>query len=256
MSLAQELSRCERVLAESTRAVIPTTRPISGGTRNLHATDNRQLAMSCGRCSMSRNCKRSDSSRTTSFTKSSEMRRIGGLIDMELLETIARMPERYQTFDNEIQPRSLYSFEHTASGWNRLFEKYGMPATVAFARRNCHPAIDHRRSRKRTCGQLASLNSKTFAALQKLIGAMASPIDINQLRGDDGGGVRRFSLISIRAAGCRTTTINTSPPSARMFLGGWGSFRPRARISRPMRCKSSIGSSRISPTTRRYRGVP
>lgn len=126
-----------------------------------------------------------------------EMEKNGSPVDMELLDQFdIETKRRHDALMMEISREAGFAFEHTASGWKRMFEHLGLPSTDSYAE-NVVGAIDHPLVVKgHFAAQLASLNSKTFAAYKKQIGADGILYyDINQLRGDDGGTVSgRFSF--------------------------------------------------------------
>jgi DNA polymerase I-like protein with 3'-5' exonuclease and polymerase domains len=126
-----------------------------------------------------------------------EMEKNGSLIDLELLEQYqAESLTLYQQLMREIADEVGFQFEHTGAGWQRLFEHLHLPPTDSHAE-NIIGAIDHPTVKKaHFADQVASLNSKTFAAYRKQIGSDGIlRYDIHQLRGDDGGTVSgRFSI--------------------------------------------------------------
>lgn len=126
-----------------------------------------------------------------------EMERNGSPIDLELLEKFhTECTARHGKLMMEISEEVGFGFEHSQTGWTRLFEKCGLKAGESFAEEVIAP-IEHPLIQKaRFAGQLGSLNSKTFAAYKRLIGPDGLlRYDIHQLRGDDGGTVSgRFSI--------------------------------------------------------------
>lgn len=126
-----------------------------------------------------------------------EMEKNGARIDMELLERYSQECTReHQRLMGEVSEEAGFAFEHTAAGWQRLFERYGLPPSGSYAE-DVIEAIELPIFQKaHKAGQIASLNSKTFAAYKKQIGADGIlRYDINQLRGDEGGTVSgRFSI--------------------------------------------------------------
>jgi DNA polymerase I-like protein with 3'-5' exonuclease and polymerase domains len=126
-----------------------------------------------------------------------EMEKNGALIDVPLLEQYsAEVLAEHGKIMREISDEAGFAFEHTAKGWERLFEKLGVPPSDSYAEKAIaevnHPLV----KKAYFASQLASLDSKTFAAYRKHIDANGvMRFDINQLRGDDGGTVSgRFSI--------------------------------------------------------------
>lgn len=126
-----------------------------------------------------------------------EMERNGAFIDMPLLEQYStECTTKYGILMMEIAQEASFAFEHTSSGWQRLFEHCGLTPSESYAE-DVVGVIDHPLIKKaHYAGQIGSLNSKTFAAYKKQIGADGIlRYDINQLRGDEGGTVSgRFSI--------------------------------------------------------------
>jgi DNA polymerase I-like protein with 3'-5' exonuclease and polymerase domains len=126
-----------------------------------------------------------------------EMEKNGSPLDLELLdrmETECRV--RHGVLMLELAQEVGFNFEHTATGWQRLFACCGLAPSDSYAE-DIIGAIDHPTIRKaHFAGQLASLNSKTFQAYKKQVGSDGVlHYDIHQLRGDDGGTVSgRFSI--------------------------------------------------------------
>jgi DNA polymerase I-like protein with 3'-5' exonuclease and polymerase domains len=132
-----------------------------------------------------------------------EMERNGAPIDRPLLEQYQReCTAEHERLLLEIQAEVGFAFDHTPTSWQRLFEKYQLPMSYldsekpSFAEEVIaevdHPIV----VKAHYAGQLASLNSKTFAAYARLIDSEGVlRYDINQLRGDEGGTVSgRFSI--------------------------------------------------------------
>ena len=125
-----------------------------------------------------------------------EMEKNGALIDVELLERYsAECTAAHGALMMEIASEAGFAFDHTASGWQRLFEKCGLVLGDSHAE-SVIGIVDHPLIKKaHYAGQIASLNSKTFAAYRKNLDGNLLHYDINQLRGDDGGTVSgRFSI--------------------------------------------------------------
>lgn len=126
-----------------------------------------------------------------------EMEKNGAPLDMELLERYtSEVTTRHGELMMELANEAGFAFDGTTKSWQRLFEKCGLPPTDSIAE-GVIDIIDHPLVKKaHFAGQLASLNSKTFAAYRKNVDADGVlRFDINQLRGDDGGTVSgRFSI--------------------------------------------------------------
>lgn len=126
-----------------------------------------------------------------------EMEKNGALIDVELCERYYReCVARHGELMMEVAQEVGFAFEHTASGWQRLFEYLHLPPTEGYAE-DVVGAIEHPTVKKaHYAAQIASLNSKTFGAYRgQLTSDGILRCDINQLIGDDGGTVSgRFSV--------------------------------------------------------------
>jgi len=126
-----------------------------------------------------------------------EMEKNGSPLDLELLEQYhTECTTRHDALIHEISNEVGFAFEHTAAGWQRMFEYCHLTPSESYAE-DVIGAIDHPLIKKgHLAAQLASLDSKTFAAYKKQIGPDGVLYyDINQLRGDDGGTVSgRFSI--------------------------------------------------------------
>lgn len=126
-----------------------------------------------------------------------EMEKNGALLNLELLEQYSNeCIAEHASLMMEIGNEAGFSFDHTAKGWQRLFEKCGVPPSDSYAE-DVIGDIEHPLIKKaHFAAQIASLNSKTFAAYKKQVGSDGIlRYDINQLRGDDGGTVSgRFSI--------------------------------------------------------------
>jgi hypothetical protein len=102
----------------------------------------------------------------------------------------------------EVSQEIGFAFEHTASGWKKLLEHYSLPVPDSFSE-GVLSVYDHPVVKKaQRASQLASLDSKTFAAYLKKIDAHGVlRYDINQLKGDEGGTVSgRFSIGYVQQA--------------------------------------------------------
>lgn len=126
-----------------------------------------------------------------------EMERNGALLDLELLEQYHReVKEAHGVLMMELADEAGFAFDGTSKSWQRLFERCNLPPTDSIAEETIglidHPLVN----KARYAGQLASLDSKTFAAYLKNVEADGTlRFDINQLRGDEGGTVSgRFSI--------------------------------------------------------------
>lgn len=127
-----------------------------------------------------------------------EMEKNGAQLDVELLEQYYH--ECNTTHDQlllEISKECGFGFDHSASAWKRLFEYCKLtPSDDGYAE-DIVGSVEHPLIKKgHYAAQIASLNSKTFAAYRKLInsdGVMR--YDINQMLSEDGGTVNgRFSI--------------------------------------------------------------
>lgn len=132
-----------------------------------------------------------------------EMEKNGALIDLELLEQFsAECTAKHSELMWEILGEAGFAFDHSHSAWERLFEKCGLKLGNSHAE-SVIGAVDHPLIKKaHYAGQIASLNSKTFAAYRKNVDANGIlRFGINQLRGDEGGTVSgRFSIGYIQQA--------------------------------------------------------
>ncbi len=126
-----------------------------------------------------------------------EMEKNGSPLDVELMEQYFKeCNDKYGALMLEIANDVGFNFDHSSSGWQRLFEQCGIPPSDSY-KEEVLAGIEHPVIRKaHLAGQYASLNSKTFAAYRKLVGPDGIlRYDINQLRGDEGGTVSgRFSI--------------------------------------------------------------
>ncbi len=125
-----------------------------------------------------------------------EMEKNGSPIDMALLEQFSKeAATRHDDLLWEVADECGFAFDHTAKGWQLLFERLGLPPTEGNAE-VIVKAIDHPTVKKAyLASQYASLNSKTFAAYKQAVKDGVLRVEINQLRGDDGGTVSgRFSI--------------------------------------------------------------
>ena len=126
-----------------------------------------------------------------------EMEKNGSPLDLELLEQYhAEATRRHDELLWEVTRECGFAFDHTAKGWQRLFEALGLPPTDGNAEAIIN-GIDHPLVRKaHLASQYASLDSKTFKAYKENVGSDGVlRFEINQLRGDDGGTVSgRFSI--------------------------------------------------------------
>jgi DNA polymerase I-like protein with 3'-5' exonuclease and polymerase domains len=126
-----------------------------------------------------------------------EMEKNGSPLDLALLEQYhAECNERHDKLLSEVHAECGFPFDHTAKGWQALFERLGLPPTDGNAEAII-AGIDHPIVRKaHLAAQYASLDSKTFKAYRDAVGADGiMRFDINQLKGDDGGTVSgRFSI--------------------------------------------------------------
>lgn len=126
-----------------------------------------------------------------------EMEKNGAKIDLALLEQYsAEIRTEHARLMMEVSAEAGFGFEHTAVGWGRLFEKCGLRPSESYAE-DVVGLVEHPLVKKaHFAGQLASLDSKTFAAYRKQVDAAGIlRFDINQLRGDEGGTVSgRFSI--------------------------------------------------------------
>ncbi len=125
-----------------------------------------------------------------------EMEKNGSPIDVELLEQMHReCVSEHGRLMLEVSKEAGFAFEHSASGWAKLFEKCGLQPSDSY-KESVMAQIDHELIRKAyRAAQYASLDSKTFAAYPKAMRDGVLYFDINQLRGDDGGTVSgRFSI--------------------------------------------------------------
>lgn len=126
-----------------------------------------------------------------------EMEENGSPLDLELLDAYhTECNKRHDDLMLEVIAECGFTFDHTATGWQKLFEKLGLPPTDGNAEAIIK-GIDHPTVRKaHLASQYASLDSKTFKAYIEKIGSDGIlRFDINQLKGDDGGTVSgRFSI--------------------------------------------------------------
>jgi DNA polymerase I-like protein with 3'-5' exonuclease and polymerase domains len=126
-----------------------------------------------------------------------EMEKNGSPLDLALLEQFStECMQRHDALMMEISQEAGFRFEHTASGWKEMFERCGLAPSASYAE-DVVGIIDHPLIKKaHFAAQLASLNSKTFAAYRSQVGKDGIlRYDINQLRGDSGGTVSgRFSI--------------------------------------------------------------
>jgi DNA polymerase I-like protein with 3'-5' exonuclease and polymerase domains len=120
-----------------------------------------------------------------------EMEKNGSKIDVELMEQyFLDCSIRHDKLILEISQDVGFGFDHTNTGWKRLFEHFKLPPSASYAEDVVgvinHPIIQ----KAHLASQLASLNSKTFAAYRKNIDSHGIlRYDINQLRNDEGGTV-------------------------------------------------------------------
>jgi DNA polymerase I-like protein with 3'-5' exonuclease and polymerase domains len=125
-----------------------------------------------------------------------EMERNGSPLDEEYVERMfEECKARHDALMMKVGTEAGFAFEHSASGWKRLFEHLGLPPSSSYAE-DVVEAVDHPLVQKaHFASQLASLNSKTFGAYRKAVQNGVLYYDINQLRGDEGGTVSgRFSI--------------------------------------------------------------
>ena len=126
-----------------------------------------------------------------------EMEKNGSLLDMELVEQYHReCVSEHSRLMREIADECGFGFDGTNPGWQRLFEKCGLTPSDSYAE-NVVGVIDHPLIKKaHYAGQVASLDSKTFAAYKKQVDSEGIlRYDINQLLSDEGGTVSgRFSI--------------------------------------------------------------
>jgi len=125
-----------------------------------------------------------------------EMEKNGALIDVELLERYSReCTVRHGELMREIIEEAGFAFDHTSKAWQRLFEKCNLVLGDSHAE-SVVGVVEHPLIKKAFfAGQIASLNSKTFAAYRSKLDGDVLRFEINQLRGDEGGTVSgRFSI--------------------------------------------------------------
>lgn len=126
-----------------------------------------------------------------------EMEKNGQPVDVELLEQYhAECVRLHGQLMREVADEAGFAFDGTNKGYQRLFERFGLPPTDSIAG-DVITVIDHPTVKKAyLASQYASLDSKTFKAYKELIDAKGIlRFDINQLRSDEGGTVSgRFSI--------------------------------------------------------------
>jgi DNA polymerase I-like protein with 3'-5' exonuclease and polymerase domains len=126
-----------------------------------------------------------------------EMEKNGSPLDIELLHQYhAECNQKHDELMWGVSKECGFAFEHTAKGWQRLFEALGLPSTDGNSEAIIE-AIDHPLVKKaHLAAQYASLDSKTFKPYIENVGSDGIlRFDINQLKGDDGGTVSgRFSI--------------------------------------------------------------
>lgn len=159
-----------------------------------------------------------------------EMEKNGSPLDMELLERYNReCTEKHQQLMKEVSAEAGFSFEHTATGWQRLFEKCHLPPTDSVAE-DVIGEIEHPLVKKaHFASQFASLNSKTFEAYKNHIDSNGLlRYDINQLMSEDGGTVSgRYSIGLVQQvpnADNHTATFGDDLFPRRLFIPGSGQY--------------------------------
>ena len=126
-----------------------------------------------------------------------EMEKNGVKLDLELLERYsAECKAAHDKLMMEIADEAGFGFEHSASGWKRLFERVGLPPSDSYAE-DIVSVIDHPLVKKGyLASQYASLHSKTFGPYKQHVGSDGIfRFEINQLKSEKGGTVSgRFSI--------------------------------------------------------------
>lgn len=120
-----------------------------------------------------------------------EMEKNGALIDVELCERYYQeCVAKHGELMMEIAQEVGFGFDHTASGWQRLFEYCHLTPSESYAE-DVIGVIDHPLIKKaHYAAQISSLNSKTFSAYRgQLTAEGILRCEINQLISDDGGTV-------------------------------------------------------------------
>lgn len=118
-----------------------------------------------------------------------EMEKNGSPLDLELMEKYhAECSRRHGDMLMEVSHEVGFAFDHTAKGWQRLFEKLGLPPTDGNDEATIF-AIDHPLVKKAyLAAQYASLDSKTFKAYRENVGSDGIlRVDINQMMSEKGG---------------------------------------------------------------------
>lgn len=126
-----------------------------------------------------------------------EMERNGSKIDVELTKEMYRIcKETHDKLMMEVSNEAGFAFEHTAAGWKRLLERFGIPDAGSYNEKTLTGLKHWLIEKAYRASQYASLNSKTFGPyLEKVNADGILRFDINQLRGEDGGTVSgRFSI--------------------------------------------------------------
>lgn len=137
-----------------------------------------------------------------------EMETNGAPIDMPLLEEYSvECNRRHDALLMEISKEVGFSFDHSNSSWQRLFEYYHLPLTMKSDKltfndnvlsKIVHPTIQ----KGHLASQLSSLNSKIFKPYKENIGADGVLyFELNQLRGDDEGKGERGTVSGRFSAG-------------------------------------------------------
>lgn len=126
-----------------------------------------------------------------------EMEKNGSLLNVELLDQYHKeCLTKHDQLLWEVAKECGFAFDHTAKGWQRLFEVLGLPPTDGNDEAVIN-GIDHPLVKKGyLASQYASLDSKTFKAYKDNIGDDGVlRFEINQLKGEKGGTVSgRFSI--------------------------------------------------------------